>query len=80
MTQLARRAAALTSLAAFVLASAGCASLDESDKGAIIGAAGGAAVGGVIGSKTGSTTRGVPRRSRARSRTPRWSRSAKASR
>jgi outer membrane protein OmpA-like peptidoglycan-associated protein len=59
MTQRVRLATAATSLAAFVLASAGCASLDESDKGAIIGAAGGAAVGGVIGSKTGSTTRGV---------------------
>ena len=54
-----RRFTALVSLGAFLMAGAGCASLDESDRGAIIGAAGGAAVGGVVGSKTGSTTRGV---------------------
>jgi outer membrane protein OmpA-like peptidoglycan-associated protein len=54
-----RRLVAVAALGAVVVASAGCASLDESEKGAIIGAAGGAAVGGVVGSKTGSTTRGV---------------------
>jgi outer membrane protein OmpA-like peptidoglycan-associated protein len=39
--------------------SAGCASLNNKEKGAAIGAAGGAVVGGVIGKATGSTARGA---------------------
>jgi outer membrane protein OmpA-like peptidoglycan-associated protein len=37
----------------------GCASLNQKEKGAVIGAATGAAVGGVIGNQTGSTARGA---------------------
>jgi outer membrane protein OmpA-like peptidoglycan-associated protein len=48
------------SLAAFLVAgTAGCASLNRTEKGAIIGAASGAAVGGVVGKAAGSTTKGV---------------------
>ena len=48
------------SLAAFLLAgTTGCASLNRTEKGAIIGAASGAAVGGVVGKAAGSTTKGV---------------------
>lgn len=54
-----RRGAALA-LATFVLAgSTGCASLNKTQKGAIIGAASGAAVGGVIGKVAGSTSKGA---------------------
>jgi outer membrane protein OmpA-like peptidoglycan-associated protein len=42
-----------------VAASAGCASLNNKEKGGAIGAAGGAVVGGVIGKATGSTARGA---------------------
>jgi outer membrane protein OmpA-like peptidoglycan-associated protein len=46
-------------LVAVVLASTACASWNNKQKGAIIGAAGGAAAGGVIGNQTGSTARGA---------------------
>ncbi len=45
--------------AAMFFGAAGCASLNNTEKGAIIGGAGGAAVGGVIGNQTGSTARGA---------------------
>ncbi len=54
-----------TILAAALLASMvvagvpGCASMNRTGKGAVIGAAGGALAGGVIGNQTGSTTRGA---------------------
>jgi outer membrane protein OmpA-like peptidoglycan-associated protein len=44
---------------ATLVASAGCASLNNKEKGAAIGAAGGAVVGGVVGHATGSTARGA---------------------
>jgi outer membrane protein OmpA-like peptidoglycan-associated protein len=44
---------------ATVVASSGCASLNNKEKGAAIGAAGGAIVGGVVGKATGSTARGA---------------------
>jgi outer membrane protein OmpA-like peptidoglycan-associated protein len=44
---------------ATLVASAGCASLNNKEKGGAIGAAGGAVVGGVIGKATGSTVRGA---------------------
>ena len=44
---------------ATLVGSAGCASLNNKEKGAAIGAAGGAVVGGVIGKATGSTARGA---------------------
>jgi outer membrane protein OmpA-like peptidoglycan-associated protein len=43
----------------FVLASAGCSSMNKTTQGAIIGGAAGGAIGGVIGNQTGSTTKGV---------------------
>ncbi len=46
-------------LVAVALASSACASWNNKQKGAIIGAAGGAAAGGVIGNQTGSTARGA---------------------
>ena len=47
-------------LAALVLVGAsGCASMNKTSKGAIIGAAAGGVAGGVIGNQTGSTTRGA---------------------
>jgi outer membrane protein OmpA-like peptidoglycan-associated protein len=46
-------------LGATMLTSAGCASLNNKEKGAAIGAAGGAVVGGVVGKATGSTARGA---------------------
>lgn len=51
---------AMTALAAagtFVLS--GCASMNNKERGAVIGAGAGAAVGGVIGNQTGSTARGA---------------------
>ncbi len=49
-----------TCLAALVLVGAtGCASMNRTTKGAIIGGAAGGVVGGVIGNQTGSTTRGA---------------------
>ena len=54
------RTGTLLALAAFMTAGAtGCASLNKTQKGAIIGAAGGAAVGGVVGKYAGSTTKGA---------------------
>lgn len=52
----ARRLALLLPLA---ITLAGCASMKNRDRGAVIGAAGGAAIGGVIGNNTGSTARGA---------------------
>ena len=50
----------LTFLAALLLAGLpGCASMNKTSKGAIIGATAGGAAGGVIGNQTGSTTRGA---------------------
>src|SRR5215208_4210453 len=46
-------------LAAGMLVSAGCASMNQKERGAVIGAGAGAAVGGVIGNQTGSTARGA---------------------
>lgn len=47
-------------LVAFLAAgSTGCASMSDTEKGAIIGAATGAAVGGAVGKAAGSTTKGV---------------------
>ncbi|HEV8365042.1 MAG TPA: OmpA family protein, partial [Gemmatimonadaceae bacterium] len=46
-------------LVAVALASTACASWNNKQKGAVIGAAGGAAAGGVIGNQTGSTARGA---------------------
>lgn len=55
-----RTSGTAVALAAFLSAGAvGCASMSDTEKGAIIGAATGAAVGGVIGKHQGSTTRGV---------------------
>jgi outer membrane protein OmpA-like peptidoglycan-associated protein len=49
-----------TLLAALVLAGAqGCASMNKTSKGAVIGAAAGGVAGGVIGNQTGSTARGA---------------------
>ena len=56
MTQHTRSAAALMLVA---LAASACASLNNKERGAIIGAAGGAAVGGVIGKHQGSTAKGA---------------------
>ena len=49
----------LTLAGGTLIASAGCASLNNKEKGGAIGAAGGAVVGGVIGKATGSTVRGA---------------------
>ena len=49
----------LTLAGGTLMASAGCASLNNKEKGGAIGAAGGAVVGGVIGKATGSTVRGA---------------------
>ena len=46
-------------LAAGMLVSAGCASMSQKERGAVIGAGAGAAIGGVIGNQTGSTARGA---------------------
>lgn len=51
--------AALTLVAVTSTGMAGCASLNQTERGAIIGAAGGAAVGAVIGRQVGSTARGA---------------------
>lgn len=56
-----RRLTILTTfLAALALAgSSGCASMNKTTQGAVIGGAAGGVVGGVIGNQTGSTTRGA---------------------
>lgn len=48
-----------TLLLASTLVLAGCASMSQKQRGAVIGATTGAAVGGVIGNQTGSTARGA---------------------
>lgn len=53
-----QRALALVVTAGTLVAS-GCASLNNKERGAVIGAGAGAAVGGVIGNQTGSTARGA---------------------
>ena len=54
-----RKSAPFLLLGATVLTSAGCASLNNKEKGGAIGAVGGGVVGGVIGKATGSTARGA---------------------
>lgn len=55
-----RSTASLLALAAVVGTSAsGCASMQNRERGAVIGAGTGAAIGGVIGQRTGSTARGA---------------------
>ena len=51
--------AALTVVTLGTSGLAGCASLNQTERGAILGAAGGAAVGAVIGRQVGSTARGA---------------------
>ncbi|MBD0278211.1 MAG: OmpA family protein [Flavisolibacter sp.] len=46
-------------LIAFSILISGCSSMNRSQKGAVIGAAGGAAMGGIIGKATGNTAMGV---------------------
>jgi len=59
-TMIARRFAAAVATASVIVSStAGCASLTQTERGAIIGAATGATVGGVVGRVAGSTSRGV---------------------
>lgn len=53
------RATITSLLAAGMLVSAGCASMSQKERGAVIGAGAGAAIGGVIGNQTGSTARGA---------------------
>ena len=57
--QLRSRPLAATVAVLLVLSGTGCASLNNKEKGAVIGATGGAVVGGVIGNQTGSTARGA---------------------
>lgn len=57
MMKMRRSAPAVAMLIPFTLTA--CASLSNTEKGAVIGAAGGAAVGGAIGKATGSTARGA---------------------
>lgn len=59
MTNMKIRAAVASMLAAGLLVSAGCASMNQKERGAVIGAGAGAAIGGVIGNQTGSTARGA---------------------
>jgi outer membrane protein OmpA-like peptidoglycan-associated protein len=61
ITSIARasRTPVLVACAALIALSAGCASMNRKEKGAVIGAAAGGAVGGVIGNNTGSTARGA---------------------
>ncbi len=55
-----RHAFRLTAIALLVAgATTGCASLNKSEKGAVIGAAAGGVVGGVIGNNNGSTAKGA---------------------
>jgi outer membrane protein OmpA-like peptidoglycan-associated protein len=53
------RARLTSSVLVVAIMSAGCSSLSQTEKGAIIGAGAGGAIGGVIGNQTGSTTRGA---------------------
>jgi len=59
MTFLVRARQTLALLAATSLATAGCASLNNKEKGGIIGATGGAVIGGAIGKANGSTAKGA---------------------
>ena len=59
MYSLIRQSMWLTLAGGTLMASAGCASLNNKEKGGAIGAAGGAVVGGVIGKATGATVRGA---------------------
>lgn len=53
------RALSVLSAAGIVLASSGCASMNNTERGAATGGAAGAVIGGIIGNNTGSTTRGA---------------------
>ena len=53
-----RRALALL-VAAGTIGTSACASMNQKERGAVIGAGAGAAIGGVIGNQTGSTARGA---------------------
>jgi outer membrane protein OmpA-like peptidoglycan-associated protein len=59
MTFLVRARQTLALLAAASLATTGCASLNNKEKGGIIGATGGAVIGGAIGKANGSTAKGA---------------------
>ena len=59
MTNTIRTRSIAALLAAATLGSAGCASMSQKERGAVIGAGAGAAIGGVIGNQTGSTARGA---------------------
>ena len=59
MTSLVRTHKAVTVLVAASLALSGCASLNNKEKGGIIGAAGGAVAGGAIGRANGCTAKGA---------------------
>lgn len=59
MTNMTIRTAVASVLTAGMLVTAGCASMSQKEKGAVIGAGAGAAIGGVIGNQTGSTARGA---------------------
>ena len=58
MTEMKNRLLALV-LAATTVGASACASMNNKERGAVIGAGAGAAVGGVIGNNTGSTARGA---------------------
>ena len=59
MRYLKNRNAFMALLAVGAMATSGCASMSNKERGAVIGAGAGAAVGGVIGNQTGSTARGA---------------------
>ena len=59
MTFLVRARQTLALVAATSVATAGCASLNNKEKGGIIGATGGAVIGGAIGKANGSTAKGA---------------------
>jgi outer membrane protein OmpA-like peptidoglycan-associated protein len=56
MTNMLRNSAAIVAMAAML---GGCSSLNQTQRGAVIGAAAGGAVGAAVGSATGSTARGA---------------------
>ena len=58
MNSMTRRTMALV-IAAGTIGTSACASMNNKERGAVIGAGAGAAVGGVIGNQTGSTARGA---------------------
>ena len=59
MNVVVKKLTVLFSAAAVTVASAGCASMNNKERGATIGATTGAAIGAVIGKNTGSTARGA---------------------